>query len=48
MIRIILKELSCAQSFQHFGEGDFLGSHLLLGMLSDTELLARGLFGDPP
>jgi hypothetical protein len=48
MVRIVLKELSCAKRFQDIGKEDVLRSHLLLGMLGDTERLARDLFGDPP
>jgi hypothetical protein len=48
VFRIVLKNLALLQSFQHIVEEDVLLGHLLLGMLSHSELLTSCLLGDSP
>lgn len=48
MLRVMLKDLAPLQGFQYIAEEDVLLSHLLLGMLSHSELLPSCLLGDSP
>ncbi len=48
MLRVVLKNLALLQGFQYIAEEDVLLGHLLLGMLSQSELLPSCLLGDSP
>ena len=48
MLRVVLENLCPLQGFQHIAEEDVLLGHLLLCMLSHSELLPSCLLGDSP